>query len=98
MEKIGPVEPRRGYPRCLAGARRVPPDGCDGPTAYQALRDNRPAAVLRIAEILGELLDQHPDARLSDFPDLLDELRGLQVYGRLDDFDRTAVNTALGDL
>lgn len=98
VEKIGPVEPRRRYPRCLAGARQVPPDGCDGPAAYQALRAERPAAVLRIAEILGELLDQHPDARLSDFPELLDELRGLQVYGRLDDFDRTAVNTALGGL
>lgn len=25
VEKIGPVEPRRRYPRCLAGARQVPP-------------------------------------------------------------------------
>jgi len=54
--------------------------------------------VLRIAEILGELLEADPDARLNDFPDLLEELRELQVYGRLDDFDHAAVNTALGDL
>jgi hypothetical protein len=36
--------------------KRVPPDGRDGPAAYQALRADRPAAVLRIAQILGELL------------------------------------------
>jgi hypothetical protein len=98
VEKIGPADPRRQYPRCLADARRVPSDGCDGPAAYLTLRANRPAAVLRIAEILGELLDKHADDRLSDVPDLLDELRELQVYGRLDDFDRTAVNAALGAL
>jgi hypothetical protein len=96
VEKIGPVEPRWRYPCCLAGARRVPPDGCAGPAAYLTLRANRPAAVLRIAEILGELLDEHPDARLGDVPELLEELHELAVYAQLDDFDRKAINAALG--
>lgn len=36
VEAIGPTQPRRRYPRCLAGARRVPPDGCDGPCSRSA--------------------------------------------------------------
>ena len=91
---------RNGYPPpCLAGACRCSPTrDCDGPDAYLQLRADQPRAVLRIAEILGELLDEHPDKRLGDVPDLREELRGLVVYGRLDDFDRTAVNQALGAL
>lgn len=26
VEQIGPAQPKRRYPRCLAGARRVPPE------------------------------------------------------------------------
>jgi len=98
VEQTVPADPKRRYPRCLAGARRVPPEECDGPDAYPRLRADRPRAVLRIAEILGELIDEHPDDRLCDVPHLRDELRGLMVYGRLDDFDHTAVNQALRTL
>jgi hypothetical protein len=82
VEAIGPTQPRRRYPRCVAGARAVPPDGCDGPDAYLDLRANRPTAVLRIAEILGELLDEHLDDRLCDVPELREELHELAVYAR----------------
>jgi len=98
VEQIGPADPKRHYPRCLAGARRVPPEECDGPAAYLQLRSHQPLAVLRIAEILGELLDEHLHDRLDDVPHLRDELRQLVVYGRLDDFDRTTINQALGAL
>ena len=95
VEEIGPVRPRRGYPRCLAGARAVPPDGCQGPAAYLELRGRRFSALLRIAEILDELCTEHLDDRFCDVPELMDELRELAVYARLDDFDRKAVNAAL---
>ena len=62
---------------------------------YLQIRADRPYALRRIAEILGELLDAHPDYRLDDVPALRDELRHLAVYGRLDDFDRAAINRHL---
>jgi hypothetical protein len=97
VEDIVPADPRRHYPRCLAGNRAGPPQDCDGPDAYLRLRAHSPLAVLRMAEILGELLERPPTDRLSDIGGQREELQGLVVYGRLDDFDRAALNTALAD-
>ena len=99
VEKIGPLQPRRRYPHCLAGARRAPPDGCDGPAAYLHLRGQQFSALIRIAEIFDELYTEHLDDRFSDIPELMDELRDLQVFTRLDGhFNRKTVNTALLNL
>jgi hypothetical protein len=98
VEKIDLPEPGRHYPRCRGGARRGPPEDCDGPAEYLRLRAGAPLAVLRIAEILGDLLGGHPDERLCDVADLREELAGLMVYGHLDDFDQAAVNQRLRTL
>lgn len=98
VEQIGPVLPRRGYPRCLAGARAAPPDGCNGPSAYLELRGQRFSALMRVAEILDELCTEHLDDRLCDVPELMNEMRELAVYARMDDFNRKAVNAALLNL
>lgn len=98
VEKICPTEPRHRYPRCLAGARRVPPEDCEGAASYLRLRDKRPLVVVRLAEIVGELLDRDPTDRLCDIAELREELQGLAVYVRMDDFDRKAVNDALSSL
>lgn len=37
VESIGPREPKVRYPRCLAGARRCPPEDCGGPYGYAEL-------------------------------------------------------------
>jgi hypothetical protein len=37
VEAIGPRAPRVKYPRCVAGARRCPPEDCGGPSGYAEL-------------------------------------------------------------
>ena len=37
VEAIGPRAPRVKYPRCVAGARRCPPEDCGGPYGYAEL-------------------------------------------------------------
>ena len=35
LEAVGPAEPGKTYPACLAGARACPPEDCGGPYGYQ---------------------------------------------------------------
>ena len=37
VESIGPRVPKVKYPRCVAGARRCPPEDCGGPPGYAEL-------------------------------------------------------------
>jgi hypothetical protein len=64
LEKILPAEPGATYPRCLAGARRCPPEDCGGPPGYEdvlaVLADPAHAEHDALLEWLGGAFD--PDA------------------------------------
>lgn len=91
VEAILAAEPGRAYPRCVGGRRAGPPDGCDGPWAFLEGCLQAPA---RVAEILGELLEE-PESRLSEHLEQLDELAELRPWLAMERFDRRAVNRAL---
>lgn len=98
VEKVAPAAAGKHYPACTGGARRVPPPQCESPADYMQLRADKSFAVIRMAEIMGELLDMPEDTTLNNVPELRDELRELVVYGELDDFDRPKVDRTLRTL
>jgi hypothetical protein len=101
VEQRLPVEPGRTYPVCLGGRRAVPPEGCGGPWAYLALRQQYSAFTVtrRLAEILGEVLDttqpRCPRCQRAIIDEHREELTTLLRWGRADRFDRRAVNRRL---
>lgn len=60
-ETAEPADRRRKYPRCIAGARRCPPEDCGGPLGYrrllQALADRRHPEHRAMAEWVGAGFD-----------------------------------------
>jgi hypothetical protein len=98
VEQIRPAEPGRLYPRCTGGRRAGPPEGWDG--AWEFLRRTQPhlvfGAVLRAAEIVGQLLDADKDEQLANVIGAdRGELAELAPLLGLDLFDRRACNKAL---
>lgn len=41
LERVLPLEPRKLYPVCIAGAGDCPPEDSGGPAGYQRLREER---------------------------------------------------------
>lgn len=64
LKQIQPGEPGRTYPRCIGGRRAGPPEEWLGPWAFTERTQPHLvfAAVLRAAEIMGQLLDADGDA------------------------------------
>jgi pRiA4b ORF-3-like protein len=98
VEKILASVPGKCYPICTGGARSAPPEDCGGPRAFLAWRQHHPMVVPlgRMAEIITEVLAQPDDQTRRDYlADHHEEMAALQRLGRLDDFDRAALNRAL---
>ncbi|MBV8993165.1 MAG: hypothetical protein JO287_05575 [Pseudonocardiales bacterium] len=99
VEQIPPVEPGRRYPRCAGGRRAGPPEGWGGP--WDFLERTQPhlvlQALLRAAEIMGQLLDADADEKVATVLGAAehDELAELLPLLGLEQFDRRACNTAL---
>lgn len=95
VEQIFGPEPRHVYPVCIGGRRAGPPDDCGGPWAF--LDQTQPyrifAAMTRVAEILGEILD---DITVRD--DYYEELVCLHPLLVTERFDRQAINRTLAEL
>jgi hypothetical protein len=88
VEQIGPPAPGQRYPVCVGGARAAPPEECDGPHAFLALRQQYHP--LHVIERLLALIDD-PEAH----DDPYDELRTLQYWAALNRCDRRAINRQL---
>jgi hypothetical protein len=87
LEATFRVDPRKTYPRCVAGKCSAPPEDCGGPSAFMENRHYY-AGVRR-----GSLPDL--DDFIDDFDD--DEAEGSGDYDP-DRFDRRLINRALGKL
>jgi Plasmid pRiA4b ORF-3-like protein len=88
VEQIEPPAPGQRYPVCVGGARAAPPEECDGPHAFLALRQQYHP--LHVIERLLALIDD-PEAH----DDPYDELRTLQYWAALNRCDRRAINRQL---
>jgi len=97
LEQILVIDPGRVYPRCTGGRRAGPPEDCGGVWAF--LEQTQPhhvlAATIRVAEILGLLLDEGDLAR---FAEHRNELAALLPLLGVERFDRRQVNRALAAL
>ncbi len=108
LERILPLDPKRMYPVCIAGAGDCPPEDSGGPWGYRTLLAERCSwgallaareDVLLVAERLLAFYDGGPRPTLEDeeFMSALD-----RMHDRLEDapvvFDRRAVNVALRQL
>lgn len=99
VEQITDAQPGRAYPYCVGGRRAGPPEEWEGPWAF--VEQTQPylvfEAMLRAAEIVGQLLDADPDDELATVIGAAerDELASLLPLLGLEQFDRRACNTAL---
>jgi hypothetical protein len=91
------LDPKRHYPRCVAGARRAPPEDSGGAEMFMDCH---------VPEMPGERKPRHVDRKLRDIAVLLKDpalddgvfrVRSRAILGRQlkPDFDRRAVNDAL---
>jgi len=88
IEQILSPAPGQHYPVCVGGARAAPPEECDSPRTFLALRQQyHPLSVI---ERLLALIDD-PDAHHDPY----DELRTLQYWAAVNRCDRRAINRQL---
>ncbi len=80
------------YPCCVGGKRRAPPEECGGAEAFMARRDDTP---LQVEELLDDLRDDLENNDMQAIRNRAEELRELQEWLSLDDFDRLAINRQL---
>jgi hypothetical protein len=88
VEQIRSPAPGHHYPLCVGGARAAPPEECDDPHTFLALRQQYHP--LHVIERLLALIDD-PDAHHDPY----DELRTLQYWAAVNRCDRRAINRQL---
>lgn len=99
VEQIRRVEPGRRYPRCTGGRRAGPSEDWGG--SWDFLERTQPhlvlQALLRAAEIMGQLLDADAGEKVANIIGEVDrdELAELLPLLGLQQFDRRACNKAL---
>jgi Plasmid pRiA4b ORF-3-like protein len=99
VEQITDAQPGRTYPRCTGGRRAGPPEEWEGPWAF--VEQTQPylvfEAMLRAAEIVGQLLDADENTELASVIGAAerDELASLLPLLGLECFDPRALNHAL---
>jgi hypothetical protein len=97
FEAEHPLDPKRRYPRCVAGARRAPPEDSGGAESFMDRY---------VPELLGARKARHVDRQLRDIADLLRDTalddasfrtRSRAILSRRlqSEFDRQATNDAL---
>ncbi len=89
LEKVLPFDPTKTYPVCIGGARKAPPDWCDGPFAY--LEQKEYFSIGRIGRRLFEIVEDE-EARVGNYRE---EVATMLFWLEADLFDRQAVNHRL---
>ena len=108
IEPVLPLDPRKKYPICTAGAGDCPPEDCGGAWGYTTLLDERCSwpellqareDMLLVAQRMLEFSNGGPRSTIND-AEFLAALE--RMHDRLEDapitFDRRVVNTALRKL
>ena len=106
FESVAPIEGKKSYPVCIAGACASPPEDCGGPEAYMDKMDHHRWNPLLdelqlIADAVGRVLDAqgHEKVRdvLGDVDALEEAIDRLETYQRFqpDHFDRRRINRRL---
>lgn len=91
LEQILPLDLGKAYPTCLAGKRRAPIEGCGGPLAFQALRDEHQP--WKVTTQFAELLLEY----YNELDEYQEEIQQLAYWIVCEDFDRQAVNRRLAE-
>lgn len=105
IEQVLPLDPRKTYPVCIAGAGDCPPEDSGGPPGYQRLLEERysweameqvRADVLLVAQRLLDFCDggPRPTYEDEDFMDALERMREREADAPIS-FKRRTVNAAL---
>ena len=92
LEAIVPLQSKKSYPFCIGGKRRAPPEDCGGAEAFMARRDEAP---LLTEELIDDIRDDLERNDMQAIRDRTEEIRDLQQWLSLEDFDRAAVNGQL---
>jgi hypothetical protein len=106
LERILPLDPRKTYPVCTAGAADCPPSDCGGPWGYTTLMEEQLLSLLQAREdvllVAQRLLEcsnggPRPTSDDAEFLAALERMRDRLEHAPIT-FDRRAVNTALRKL
>jgi hypothetical protein len=89
LEKFLPFDPTKTYPVCIGGARKAPPDWCNGPLAY--LEQKQYFSIDRIGRRLLEIVEDE-EARVGEYRE---EAAQMLFWLESNLFDRKAVNNRL---
>jgi hypothetical protein len=89
LERKFPLHPNRSYPRCIAGARLAPPEGCGGPYGY--LEQKQFFSLGHIGSRLMEMVEDE-ESRVADYRE---EAATMLYWLQADTFDRQAANKRL---
>lgn len=108
LEHVLPLDPKKTYPVCIAGAGDCPPEDCGGPCGYRALLEERCSVfqllqaredVLFVAQRLLAFFHGGPRPTVEDeeFMAALDRMHDRVEHAPVA-FDRRALNAALRTL
>lgn len=89
LERVLPFDPTKAYPLCIGGARKAPPDWCNGSFAY--LEQKQYFSVDRIGRRLFEIVEDE-EALVGNYRE---EVVTMLFWSMSDMFDRQAVNHRL---